>query len=75
MIDSDKGGSRKTLSEQRQQRLDRLRTINKSLAQDLLNAYNDGKYNYVENYYLSWKNSFTDVMKFNVHPTNYHTHT
>ena len=60
MIDSDKEGSKKTLSEQRQQRLDRLRTMNRSVAQDLLNAYNDGKYN-VENYYLSWKNSFTDV--------------
>ncbi len=30
---------------------------------------------HVENCYLSWKNSFTDVMKLNVHPTNYHTHT
>ncbi len=29
---------------------------------------------YVENCYLSWKNSLTDAMKLNVHPTNYHTH-
>ncbi len=63
-------------SEQRQQRLDRLRTRNRSVAQDLLMACNDDKEFsiYVETCYLSLKNSFTDLMKLNVQPTNYHTH-
>ncbi len=54
--DNDKEGSRKTLSEQRQQRLDRLRTRNRSVAQDLLMHAMMVKsflYNYVENCYLS----------------------
>ena len=53
--------------------LDTLRTRNRSVAQDLRNDEKEF-FIYVENCYLSWKNRFTEVMKLNVHPTNYNTH-
>ncbi len=74
MKDSDKEGSRKPLRRDNNASMDRLRTRNRNVAQDLLNACNDDK-EFSENCYLPQKNSFTDVMKITVHPTNYHIHT
>ncbi len=73
----DKEGSRKPLCRDNNACMDRLRTRNRNVAQDLLmHAMMIKSFlSMWENCYLSWKNIFTDIMKINVHPTNYHTHT
>ncbi len=74
MKDSGKEGSRKPLNRDNNACMDRLRTRNRSVAQDACN--DDKEFSiYVENCCLPRKNSFTDVMKINVHLTiTTHTH-